>query len=53
MNEDQIEKIVEQKIDRLDKLLLSGVISQEEYELEIKYLDQWSNKIRFERHDEL
>ncbi len=44
MNEQQIETRVERIMDRWDKLLMAGSISQEDYDREIEILDRWANQ---------
>lgn len=46
MTEIQIERIVEQEMDRLDRNLMFGRITQEEYNLEVKELDAWSREMQ-------
>ena len=41
MTEDQIERIAERWMDNLDRQLTKGMITQEEYEAEVKQLDEW------------
>jgi hypothetical protein len=42
MTEAEIEREVERKMDSLDRLLLSGEISQEHYGREVRALDMWA-----------
>lgn len=42
LSESQIEEAVERKIDKLDALLLSGKIKQQDYDQEIHIVDKWS-----------
>lgn len=42
MSEAQIERIVERRMDELDKRLLTGSLTEEQYWLEIRLLDQWA-----------
>jgi hypothetical protein len=42
MTEDQIEQAVERAMDRLDRQLMNGSLSQEEYDTEVKSLAQWA-----------
>jgi hypothetical protein len=42
MTEDQIERIVERWMTNLDRQLTKGMITQEEYEQEVKELDKWA-----------
>lgn len=44
MNEDQIERQVEWAMDRLDKRLLDGTLSQEDYDREVVALDEWASQ---------
>jgi hypothetical protein len=39
--EDEIERIAEREMDRLDKALLAGTFTQEDYDEEVEALDQW------------
>lgn len=41
MSETQIERIAEYEMDRLDQELTSGAITQEEYDEEVRALDEW------------
>lgn len=42
MNEDQIERAVERKIDAIDKRYMRGDLSTSAYEAEIKAVDKWA-----------
>jgi hypothetical protein len=42
MNEEQIERRVEIKIDRLDRAFLAGRITPETYNEEIRFIDNWA-----------
>lgn len=42
MTEDQIERRVESRMNSLDRQLMSGSLSQKDYEREVKALDQWA-----------
>ena len=42
LTEEQIEARVERAIDRLDKRLLSGELSQSDYDYEVGKVDTWS-----------
>lgn len=44
LNEDEIERIVEVTTDSLDKMLMKGILSQEEYDREIVALDKWASQ---------
>lgn len=44
MTEDMIERVIEREMNRLDKELLSGSITQEEYDCEVAELDKWSRE---------
>lgn len=44
MNEDQIERWVERQMNALDRQLLSGSITQEEYEEEVLQLEKWARE---------
>lgn len=41
MTEEQIERMAERDMDKLDNLLMRGVYTQEEYDREVKELDAW------------
>jgi len=43
MTEDQIERIVERAMDKLDLQYTKGMLTNEEYEVEIRELDNWAN----------
>lgn len=52
MTEEQIERIAERKMNRLDKELMNGSITQEEYNQEVRELDQWVNaEYRHSKYD--
>lgn len=40
--EEAIERIVERTMDLLDKQLLTHVLTQEEYDEEVRALDEWA-----------
>jgi hypothetical protein len=42
MTEDQIERRVETRMNALDRKLLMGVLTQDDYDLAVKQLDQWA-----------
>ncbi len=42
MTEDQVERRVEKAIDRLDARLMSGLLSQADYDREMFTLDKWA-----------
>jgi hypothetical protein len=44
MTEDQIERQVERAMDRLDAQLLSGKLTQAEYDREVSTLDKWAQQ---------
>lgn len=44
LTEEQIERMVERQIDRLDRHLLSNQISQEQYDRDIVALDRWASQ---------
>lgn len=44
MTEDQIELKVEREMDKLDRKLMDGRITQEEYDREIYLLDKWAEQ---------
>ena len=41
MNEDQIERIYEREMDRLDEDFVSGKMTRQEYDIECKDLNHW------------
>ena len=43
MTEDQIERIYERQMDKLDRLLTKGMMTNEEYNEEVSELDKWAN----------
>jgi len=43
MTEEQIERAVEWKVDVLDKRLMDGSLSQEEYDNEMKRIRAWAD----------
>jgi uncharacterized membrane protein len=43
MTEDQIERIVDRQMDKLDLQYTKGMISEDEYNQEVLELDQWAN----------
>ena len=47
MTEDQIERIAERTIDRLDRQFLSGKLTQKQYDEGIAEVDKWANQQRF------
>jgi hypothetical protein len=42
MTEDQIERAVERKIDRLDARFTSAQLTQQEYDAEMKSISNWA-----------
>lgn len=44
LTETQIELIVERQIDKLDKQLMQGKITQEEYDREVLIVDKWASQ---------
>jgi hypothetical protein len=42
MTEDKIERIVELEMDKLDQQLTKGILTNEEYEDEVRELDNWA-----------
>ena len=44
LTEAQIELIVERQIDKLDKQLMQGKITQEEYDREVLIVDKWASQ---------
>jgi hypothetical protein len=42
MTEDQIERRVEAKMDRLDRALINGELTQSAYDDEVRFLDNWA-----------
>lgn len=45
MTEDHIERIVERTMNQLDKLLLTNEMTQDEYDQEVRELDQWAREM--------
>jgi hypothetical protein len=41
VTEDQIERIAEREMDRLDREYMSGVLSKYRYDKEVRALDRW------------
>lgn len=41
MTEDQIERSAEREMDILDRLFLSGRLTQEQYDREVRELNEW------------
>ena len=46
-SEEEIERMVEHAVDRLDRLYLGSAMTSEDYELEMAAIDAWAN---IERH---
>ena len=44
MTEDQIERVIEKNIDKLDKALMRGKITEDEYDREIIRLERWGEQ---------
>lgn len=44
LTEEQIERMVERQIERLDRHLLSNQITQEQYDRDIVALDKWASQ---------
>ena len=44
MTEAQIERRVERMVDHLDRLLMSGQMTQSDYDAAIRSLDQWAER---------
>lgn len=44
MSEYEIELKIEKAMDRLDRMLMDGRISQDQYDHEVWLLDQWANR---------
>lgn len=42
LTEQQIEQMVERKIDKLDFLLMNNKITQKEYDHEVSVVDKWA-----------
>lgn len=42
LSEDKIERAVEREMNILDRLLMRGVLSQDDYEQEVRELDAWA-----------
>jgi hypothetical protein len=46
MTEDQIERAVEAKMDRLDRIYLNSPMTEAQYQAEIRRIDQWAAQQR-------
>jgi hypothetical protein len=44
MSEEQIERLVEKRMDALDRSLMKGTMHQAEYDVEVKRLDRWAQQ---------
>ena len=44
MTEEQIERRAEREMDRLDAALMAGRLTQDEYDYEVRALDQWAEE---------
>ena len=44
MTEDQIELKVEREMDKLDRKLIDGLITQTRYDLEVDELERWADR---------
>ena len=44
LHTDRIERFVEKTMDRLDENLMSGVLTQQEYDAEVKALNKWAER---------
>lgn len=44
MTEDQIERVVERRIDAIDKRYLAGEWTEEEYREKIREVDEWAKR---------
>ena len=44
LTEEQIEAIVEREIDKLDNMLMSGKLTQSEYDHEVMIVDKWASQ---------
>lgn len=44
MTEDQIERIVEQRTDALDRRFLAGYLTRTEYDAEARLIDRWATE---------
>lgn len=42
LSEDKIERAVEREMNILDRLLMRGVLTQDDYEREVRELDAWA-----------
>jgi uncharacterized membrane protein len=49
VTEEQIERRAERAMDRLDRLFMSGQISQSEYDREVSSLNRWTENAHRER----
>lgn len=44
MTEDQIERVVERRIDAIDKRYLAGELTEEDYREKIREVDEWAKR---------
>ena len=44
MTENQIERIIERKMDILDDRLMNGQLTQQQYDREVRELNRWARK---------
>lgn len=51
MTEDQIERIFEREMDKFDRMLNKGIITQDEYDEEVAALDEWANDMNRKYRD--
>lgn len=45
VTEDHLERIVQRTMNQLDKLLLTNEMTQDEYDQEVRELDQWAREM--------
>jgi hypothetical protein len=48
MTEEQIERIVERRMDSLDRQLMNGQLSQADYDILVQELDAWASRQRLD-----
>lgn len=51
MTEDQIERHVERKVDRLDTLFRNGAITVDQYDREIENIENWAARKYLEAYE--
>jgi hypothetical protein len=48
MTEEQIERVVERRMDSLDRQLMNGQLSQADYDILVQELDAWASRQRLD-----